>query len=672
MKIAVIKNLLRYPIVFNKSGVLAAIFILYALLCIYSDVVQNTENMIHFKTGIIFMLYVLTQTNRWWAIFLLQMMLSFFLKLDVSMPLAFIETFADLVNALVSATLFKALFKIKIAEPHLRSFVIVTLSAAIGSFLGALIYHYGIMYFIPNIFHHYNIIIRTLSAVIGIIIISPVVIWRQHIGLPDIIRTTRKMLPELSLLIVSTILVTFLIFTHTLNTINLAITFPYLILPFILWAAIRFHPFILTILIVAESLIILRYQQTGVFFLPQGKQPFHLEIISIQIFILFTLEFSYVMSGLIISRNEAQLKIKKLNEDLEQRVATRTTELQQAVEALLQSEEQFREAFDTAMHGMALIALDGSFLRVNTALCDMIGYQKNQLLASNLRKISYREDYLHETKKLKKLASGNIFNYQMEKRLIHREKLEVWVLESNSLITNASGAPSHFVSQVVNITERKQSENQLRKYSETLTVLLREVNHRVKNNLSALISILHIEEDKAEASGKTNYIGILKNLTGRIEGLSTVHSMLSAANWHPLEIKQLCEQVILAVIRGLPSDSLIKLEVNCVELKINSNQAHHLAMILNELATNTVKYGITDNKEGLITIDVKEWDGKFHLVYKDNGPGFPEPVLQGDPSMISTGFELIRGIITQSLDGEYTIKNEEGASVEILFPNELF
>ena len=403
-----------------------------------------------------------------------------------------------------------------------------------------------------------------------------------------------------------------------------------------------------------------------------GTEFTYIHIInSIQIFILFTIEFSYVMAQIIVSRNLALENINKLNEGLEASVNSRTSELKQALEALGQSEEQFREAFEYAVHGMALVKLDGSFIRVNQALCDMIGYDKSKLLTTNFRKITYHDDYNQERKQFRKLVSGVIFFYQIEKRIVHRDKLAVWVLVSNRLITSSQGIPVHIVSQIIDISERKQSETQLKKISETLTILLREVNHRVKNNLSALISMLHLEEEKAEIGGKTDYINLLNDLTSRIQGLSTVHSMLSAINWRPLDLSVLCGQIIYAVINVLPVNKRVSLKITPSDIKINSNQSHHMAIVLNELATNSVKYGLGPHQEGLIEVTLSQSHGRIHLQYKDNGIGYPEPLIDGDFTNVNIGVELIKGIVTQSLDGEFILRNDNGAVTEIWFQNEL-
>jgi two-component sensor histidine kinase len=147
--------------------------------------------------------------------------------------------------------------------------------------------------------------------------------------------------------------------------------------------------------------------------------------------------------------------------------------------------------------------------------------------------------------------------------------------------------------------------------------------------------------------------------------------MLSARNWQPLEINQLCEQLIQAIIIGLPVNHKVMLNIDQSSLKINSNQAHHLTLVINELATNSVKYGLNDNSNGLIEVKIQEIDGKIQLIFRDNGPGYPESMINGDFVNVNIGFELIRGIVTQSLDGELSLRNEGGAVTEILFANEL-
>jgi two-component sensor histidine kinase len=93
--------------------------------------------------------------------------------------------------------------------------------------------------------------------------------------------------------------------------------------------------------------------------------------------------------------------------------------------------------------------------------------------------------------------------------------------------------------------------------------------------------------------------------------------------------------------------------------------------VINELATNSVKYGLKENTNGIIEVRIQEINGKIYLVFRDNGSGYPESMINGDFSNVSIGFELIRGIVTQSLDGQIVLRNQDGAITEILFANEL-
>jgi len=670
MNLSIIRNLEIGQNRYIKTFALICFFIICASLSQFYDLKPGVEKTVRLTTGLVFMVFIFSPIRQWVFIFFAQVGLTYLLNKQ-SVTYGLLSSFLESITAIISAVIFRIIYKDELINIRNRSILLILFSAGIGSLVGGILAHYAFGFFLFEAYHPKLWETWTFSNLVGIVLMAPIFVEWRSVNTLKITSSFRKSIPELILLLFTTFLVTHFIFYKKFNNINFFINFPYLILPFIIWAAIRFHPRILSLLLFVESLLILYYTDVGMLPFKSSEQPFQWIVNSVQVFILFTVLFSYVMAGIILTHNEAGAKIRKLNEKLEERVMERTEELERTFNALLQSEEQFRKAFETSIHGMALISLDGQFQRVNQALCDMIGYAMTDLLELNLRKITHRNDYLSEMRKLKKLIKGDISFYQIEKRLIHKQNLEFWVLESNSLIRTAEGEPLRIVSQIVDITEQKQAEGQLRKYTETLTVLLREVNHRVKNNLSALIGMLHMEENRISVSGDVGYIHILRDLISRIRGLATVHSMLSASNWQPLEISQLCEQLIQAIIIGLPVNHKVLLNIDHSPLKINSNQAHHLTLVINELATNSVKYGLNDNSNGLIEVKIQETDNKIHLVFRDNGPGYPDSMIHGDFFNVNIGFELIRGIVTQSLDGDLLLRNEEGAVTEILFVNEL-
>ena len=127
---------------------------------------------------------------------------------------------------------------------------------------------------------------------------------------------------------------------------------------------------------------------------------------------------------------------------------------------LQESEEHFRSAFEHAA-GMAQVGLDGRWLRVNKSLCQMLGYPEGELLGGNFQDITNEEDLGRELANTHRLLKGSLKTSQLEKRFRHKLGHEVWALTSASVVSDAQGAPSHFIFQIQDITERKRAEDQV-------------------------------------------------------------------------------------------------------------------------------------------------------------------------------------------------------------------
>lgn len=129
-------------------------------------------------------------------------------------------------------------------------------------------------------------------------------------------------------------------------------------------------------------------------------------------------------------------------------------------EALRESEERFRSAFDDAAIGMALVAPDGRWLQVNLSLCGLLGYSEPELLATTFQAITHPDDLDTDLGHARQLLAGKIRTYQMEKRYFHKLGYIVWILLSVSLIRDACGEPV-LIAQIEDITKRKQAEEAL-------------------------------------------------------------------------------------------------------------------------------------------------------------------------------------------------------------------
>lgn len=150
------------------------------------------------------------------------------------------------------------------------------------------------------------------------------------------------------------------------------------------------------------------------------------------------------------------------------------TKHKQMEQNLLESEERFRKAFQYSAVGMALVGLDGHWLKVNHAFCQMIGYSEQELLTKTFQDITHPDDLNTDLDFVAQLLAGKADHYQMEKRYFHKDGHIVWICLSVSLILDAQHRPLHFVSQIDDITERKLTEEKIRKLNEELEAKVEE------------------------------------------------------------------------------------------------------------------------------------------------------------------------------------------------------
>lgn len=149
------------------------------------------------------------------------------------------------------------------------------------------------------------------------------------------------------------------------------------------------------------------------------------------------------------------------------------TEARNFREQLAQSEAQFRSALQHAPIGMALVSLEGRFLQVNAALCAIVDYPPAELMQLTFMQITVPEDLDADMENLQRLIAGEIASYKMEKRYYRKDGSVVWVQLTVSALRDAAGKLLHFIAQIEDIHERKQSEAQLENLRQRHALALR-------------------------------------------------------------------------------------------------------------------------------------------------------------------------------------------------------
>jgi diguanylate cyclase (GGDEF)-like protein/PAS domain S-box-containing protein len=193
----------------------------------------------------------------------------------------------------------------------------------------------------------------------------------------------------------------------------------------------------------------------------------------------------------------AESKLASSNERLRQEISERERigmEAREAERGLREIRERFESAFDNAPIGMALIATDDRWLQVNDALCRITGHTEAALKATTLRAITHPDDIALDAENLSQLLGGQIPSYHVEKRYQHAWGHYVWVLVTASIVRDEDQAPLYIVTQVQDISERKELSRRLEYF----------VNH---DFLTGLFNRRHFELELARETGRVARYG---------------------------------------------------------------------------------------------------------------------------------------------------------------------
>jgi PAS domain S-box-containing protein len=211
-----------------------------------------------------------------------------------------------------------------------------------------------------------------------------------------------------------------------------------------------------------------------------------------------------------------------------------------------ESKERFRSVFECSAVGMALVGHDGRWIQVNRALCEMLGYSEQELLATNFQSLSHPDDLEADLSYAQKVFTGQLRFYHMEKRYIHKQGHVVWVTLTASAVPDASGKVSYGIAQVQDITARKNAEATLRRDQEELHSLAgrlitvqeeerKRIARDLHDDLSQRLALLCVDLDllRHGMAGSTEAARELERIRGETEQLVLDVRRLSHNEHHP-------------------------------------------------------------------------------------------------------------------------------------------
>jgi len=225
-----------------------------------------------------------------------------------------------------------------------------------------------------------------------------------------------------------------------------------------------------------------------------------------------------------------------------------------------------------------------------------------------------------------------------------------------------------FIGVLQDNTIIKENEITMENSLKEKEALLGEIHHRVKNNLALISGIIELQAIEIENENIRKHFLEIQN---RISAISYIHEKLyQSNNFAKIDLKEYIEELVNSIIKFFSKNEDVKINYDLDSIYVTTKHALPIALIINELVTNSLKYAFNDPEiSGKMDIILKKNNDSDTILFtiSDNGPGIP--INMDISKSKSLGFKLLN-IFTKQLKGTYQIKNEIGLSITICFKNE--
>ena len=350
-------------------------------------------------------------------------------------------------------------------------------------------------------------------------------------------------------------------------------------------------------------------------------------------------------------------------------VVVLSEEIEQKDIKLRESEQKFRSVADSAVDGIITTDTNGLIILFNPSLKNIFGYTIDEIKGKPVTMLMpdrYRKDFMDNLEKFKSTGSHELAGKTFETMGLKKDGTE-FPFEI-SIATWGSKGNMYTTSIIRDVTERKKTEKLLRNSLDEKEMLLKEIHHRVKNNLMIISSLLNLQSRYIKDEESKN---IFKESQNRARSMALIHERL----YQSADLKRID---FGDYIRTLSNDlyhtyvidtSLIKLNIEVDDVKLDINTSIPLGLIVNELITNSLKHAFPHGESGEINIKFHTNDDEYILEVNDDGVGFPE-----DKDYTNTGSLGLRLVtsLTEQIDGKIEFNNKSGTSFKITFKEEKF
>jgi PAS domain S-box-containing protein len=387
-------------------------------------------------------------------------------------------------------------------------------------------------------------------------------------------------------------------------------------------------------------------------------------------------------------RKRAEVALRQLNAELQALMEERTNALRdanshlrqevieriQAQKALQESQERLHLAVTGINDGIWDWNLRANSLYLSPVWFNILGYSQSDLPESfdaytshihpdNLTQVLHNvQEHLDEITPV----------YRDVYRIQHKEGHWVWIEVRGRCVRDKVGRPYRFLGTATDISdrqrieaERKQTEEKLQASLNEKELLLKEVHHRVKNNMQVISSIFSLQSQYIQDPG---ILSILTDSKNRIRSMALIHEKLyQSTSLAKIDFREYIQNLASHLFASYDmSWRQVCLDLQVADVSLNLDTAIPCGLLLNELVSNSLKHAFPNNRSGELKIHFHQnQQGELSLVVQDNGIGLPDEL--NAQTVNSLGLRLVHAL-TRQLRGRLEILSQQGATFKVTFP----
>jgi PAS domain S-box-containing protein len=338
------------------------------------------------------------------------------------------------------------------------------------------------------------------------------------------------------------------------------------------------------------------------------------------------------------------------------------TERQRAQEALQKKEEYYRSLLDNAMDIVTILGPDGIILYESPSVKKIVGYRPEELVGRDVFALMHPDDAGPMREVFERLLRAPGAMETAEFRFQHREGS--WrILEAIGKNLLQVPAVEAIVINLRDVTDRRNAEEQLRVSLQQKDTLLREIHHRVKNNLQVIASLLHLQ---SRAIKNPQALEALRESQQRVKAMAMIHERLyQTEDVSCIVLKDYIEDLVHGIVQANAQDQPVAVQFDIPAILLSIHAAVPCGLIINELVSNCMKHAFPKGQKGRILIGIRASEEKrLTLLVEDDGRGLPEEVDIDNGGAL--GLTLVRVLVKQ-LEGTIEIRRGAGTRFRITF-----